>query len=139
MFPAGKSPAGNLRFVELPPFFGYSFLLCAFPFVHSLFAHSLLPERILFGRSQHVRPIRSGSVLSVLRAVPGSFFGGGLCPALGTGSSGGFSGPALGCLVKRLWWTVLGSVPADVFLRWVVLCPALVNGSAGGAGEDGCE
>ena len=77
MFPAGKSPAGNLRFVELPPFFGYSFLLCAFPFVHSLFAHSLLPERILFGRSQHVRPIRSGSVLSVLRAVPGSFFGGG--------------------------------------------------------------
>ena len=50
-----------------------------------------------------------------------------------------FRGRLWGCLVKRLWWTVLGPVPADVFLRWVVLCPALVNGSAGGAGEDGCE
>lgn len=129
MFPAGKSPAGNLRFVELPPFFGYSFLLCAFPFVHSLFVHSLLPERILFGCSQHVRPIRSGSVLSVLRAVPGSFFGG-LCPALGTGSSGGFSGPALGLSCE--------AALVDGFRTGSGGCFSKVGGSVSGSGKRFC-
>ena len=129
MFPAGKSPAGNLRFVELPPFFGYSFLLCAFPFVHSLFAHSLLPERILFGRSQHVRPIRSGSVLSVLRAVPGSFFGGAV-----SGSGNRFFGRFFGAGSGLSCEAAL----VDGFRIGSGGCFSKVGGSVSGSGKRFC-